>query len=141
LFPNVTDTVELMEKVVWKYLDDTKRIAPLLRRSTTEAICQATLEFVYRYIQYKLDKQGLEHLRRPERSWTERNTGVDCDCMSIFVSSILTNLQIPQKFRITMYSGDSWQHVYLIVPLRDKNNCCVIDGGALSTKRMIFTYL
>ncbi len=30
----VTDTVELMEKVVWKYLDDTKRIAPLLRRPT-----------------------------------------------------------------------------------------------------------
>jgi hypothetical protein len=28
----VTDTVELMEKVVWKYLDDTKRIAPLLMR-------------------------------------------------------------------------------------------------------------
>ena len=26
----VTDTVELMEKVVWKYLDDTKRIGPLL---------------------------------------------------------------------------------------------------------------
>ena len=31
----ITDTVELMEKVVWKYLDDTKRIAPLLRRPST----------------------------------------------------------------------------------------------------------
>ena len=124
----VTDTVELMEKVVWKYLDDTKRIAPLLRRSTTEATCQAIWEFVYGYIQYKLDKRGLEQLRRPARSWAERNTGVDCDCMSIFVSSILTNLQIPHKFRITMYSGDSWQHVYVIVPLGDENNYCVIDG-------------
>jgi hypothetical protein len=124
----VTDTVELMEKVVWKYLDDTKRIAPLLRRSTTEATCRAIWEFVYSYIQYKLDKRGLEQLRRPARSWAERNTGVDCDCMSIFVSSILTNLQIPHKFRITMYSGDSWQHVYVIVPLGDENNYCVIDG-------------
>ena len=124
----VTDTVELMEKVVWKYLDDTKRIAPLLRRSTTEATCQAIWEFVYGYIQYKLDKRGLEQLRRPARSWAERTTGVDCDCMSIFVSSILTNLQIPHKFRITMYSGDSWQHVYVIVPLGDENNYCVIDG-------------
>ncbi|MCX8486088.1 MAG: hypothetical protein ORN53_02720, partial [Crocinitomicaceae bacterium] len=124
----VTDTVELMEKVVWKYLGDTKRIAPLLRRSTTEATCQAIWEFVYGYIQYKLDKRGLEQLRRPARSWAERNTGVDCDCMSIFVSSILTNLQIPHKFRITMYSGDSCQHVYVIVPLGDENNYCVIDG-------------
>ena len=142
----VTDTVELMEKVVWKYLDDTKRIAPLLRRSTTEATCQAIWEFVYGYIQYKLDKRGLEQLRRPARSWAERNTGVDCDCMSIFVSSILTNLQIPHKFRITMYSGDSWQHVYVIVPLGDENNYCVIDGVVSEfnyekkfTKKMDFT--
>jgi len=112
----VTDTVELMEKVVWKYLDDTKRIAPLLRRSTTEATCQAIWEFVYGYIQYKLDKRGLEQLRRPARSWAERNTGVYCDCMSIFVSSILTNLKIPHSFRITRYSADHWQHVYVIVP-------------------------
>ena len=113
----VTDTVELMEKVVWKYLDDTKRIAPLLQRSSTIETCQAIWEFVYQFIQYKLDKRGLEQLRRPARSWAERSTGVDCDCMSIFVSSILTNLQIPHSFRITKYSNDSWQHVYVIVPL------------------------
>ena len=123
----VTDTVELMEKVVWKYLDDTKRIAPLLRRSSTIDTCKAIWEFMYSYIQYKLDKRGLEQLRRPARSWAERATGVDCDCKSIFASSILTNLQIPHKFRITKYSQDSWQHVYVIVPM-DGTNYCVIDG-------------
>ena len=123
----VTDTVELMEKVVWKYLDDTKRIAPLLRRSSTLDTCKAIWEFMYSYIQYKLDKRGLEQLRRPARSWAERATGVDCDCMSIFASSILTNLQIPHKFRITKYSQDSWQHVYVIVPM-DGTNYCVIDS-------------
>ncbi len=61
----VTDTVELMEKVVWKYLDDTKRIAPLLRRSSTLDTCKAIWEFMYAYIQYKLDKRGLEQLHRP----------------------------------------------------------------------------
>ena len=64
--------------------------------------------------QYKLDKKGLEQLRRPARTWADRKSGVDCDCMSIFASSILTNLQIPHKFRITKYSQDSWQHVYVI---------------------------
>mgnify|MGYP006947654870 CR=1 FL=1 len=54
----VTDTVELMEKVVWKYLDDTKRIAPLLQRSSTIETCQAIWEFVYQFIQYKL---GIKH--------------------------------------------------------------------------------
>ena len=124
----VTDTVELMEKVVWKYLDDTKRIAPLLMRPSTLETCQAIWEFIYNYIQYKLDKRGLEQLRRPARSWAERSTGVDCDCMSIFASSILTNLKIPHSFRITKYNQDSWQHVYVIVPIKGENNYCVIDA-------------
>jgi hypothetical protein len=124
----VSDTVELMEKVVWKYLDDTKRIAPLLRRSSTLDTCKAIWEFIFSHIQYKLDKRGLEQLRRPARSWAERTTGVDCDCMSIFASSILTNLKIPHKFRITKYSQDSWQHVYVIVPIKGDSNYCVIDA-------------
>lgn len=124
----VTDTVELMEKVVWKYLDDTKRLAPLLKRASLVETCQTIWEFVYSFIQYKLDQKGLEQLRRPARSWAERNTGVDCDCMSIFVSSILNNLQIPHKFRITRYSADTWQHVYVIVPMPDSKKYCVIDG-------------
>lgn len=124
----VTDTVELMEKVVWKYLDDTKRIAPLLQRSSTIDTCNAIWEFIYKFIQYRLDKRGLEQLRRPARSWAERNEGVDCDCMSIFTSSILTNLQISHSFRITRYSADTWQHVYVIVPLEDSQRYCVIDA-------------
>jgi hypothetical protein len=124
----VTDTVELMEKVVWKYLDDTKRIAPLLKRPSTHETCQAIWEFIHNFIQYKLDQRGLEQLRRPARSWAERQTGVDCDCMSIFTSSILTNLKIPHSFRITKYSQDSWQHVYVIVPTPGSNNYCVIDA-------------
>ena len=124
----VTDTVELMEKVVWKYLDDTKRIAPLLMRPSTHETCQAIWEFIHNFIQYKLDQRGLEQLRRPARSWAERATGVDCDCMSIFTSSILTNLKIPHSFRITKYSQDSWQHVYVIVPTTGSNNYCVIDA-------------
>lgn len=112
----VSDTVELMEKVVHKYLTDTARIAPLLRRKTLEETCKSIYDFVYNNIQYKLDKRGLEQLRRPARSWAERRTGVDCDCMSIFISSILTNLKFPHSFRITRYSADHWQHVYVIVP-------------------------
>jgi hypothetical protein len=117
-----------MEKVVWKYLDDTKRIAPLLMRPSTLETCKAIWDFMYSFIQYKLDKRGLEQLRRPARSWAERATGVDCDCMSIFASSILTNLKIPHSFRITKYSQDSWQHVYVIVPIKGANNNCVIDA-------------
>jgi hypothetical protein len=112
----VDDTVTMMAEVVRKYLDDTAKLAPLLRKKSLEDTCRAVWDFVYRHIQYKLDKRGLEQLRRPARSWQERASGVDCDCMSIFISSTLTNLQIPHSFRVTRYSQDHWQHVYVVVP-------------------------
>jgi hypothetical protein len=121
----VTDTVELMKRVVWKYINDTKGIAPVLKGGSTKATCQNIWEFLYHNIQYKLDKRGLEQLRRPARSWAERQTGVDCDCFAIFCSSILTNLKIPHSFRITKYGGDHFQHVYVVVP--DGEQTIIID--------------
>ena len=112
----VEDTVDLMKKVVWKYIDDTKEISPRLKSISNRQTCQNIWEFLYHHIQYKLDERGLEQLRRPARSWVERETGIDCDCFSIFCSSILTNLQIPHKFRITKYDSPSYQHVYVVIP-------------------------
>lgn len=121
----VTDTVDLMTRVVWKYIDDTKAIAPVLKGDSTEATCRNIWEFLYHNIQYKLDKRGLEQLRRPARSWADRQSGIDCDCFSIFCSSILTNLQIPHAFRITKYGGDHFQHVYVVV--EDQGQSILID--------------
>jgi len=121
----VSQTVELMKKVVWKYIDDTKKIAPLLKGNTVAQSCDNIWNFLYHHIQYQLDQDGLEQLRRPARSWHERNEGIDCDCFSIFASSILTNLGIPHKFRITKYDRDVYQHVYVVVPNAGGNH--IID--------------
>ncbi len=123
----VDDTVQLLKKVVWKYLSDTKKIAPYLKGKTLEETCRNIWNFLYHHIQYKLDKKGLEELRVPCRSWQERETGVDCDCFSIFVSSILTNLQIPHFFRITKYDHDYYQHIYVIVPKENGQGEYIID--------------
>lgn len=119
---DVNDTVELMKKVVWRYIDDTKLIARELQATSQRASCENIWNFLFNHIQYRLDKKGVEQLRRPVRSWAEREQGIDCDCFSIFVSSILTNLQIPHKFRITKYGdSDVFQHVYVIVPQANKD--------------------
>jgi hypothetical protein len=112
----VDETVDLMKRVVWKYIDDTKRIAQFLKANTLNKTCENIWTFLHDHIQYRLDKKGVEQLRRPSRSWAERTEGIDCDCFSIFVSSILTNLEIPHKFRITKYNTNQFQHVYVIVP-------------------------
>ncbi|WP_421752498.1 hypothetical protein [Croceimicrobium sp.] len=112
----VEDTVDLMKRVVWRYIEDTKAIADHLKGNSKTQTCQNIWDFLYHHIQYKLDKRGLEQLRRPARSWADRQNGIDCDCFSIFASSILTNLKIPHAFRITKYGGDHFQHVYVVVP-------------------------
>lgn len=112
---NVKDTIKLMQEVVYQYLDDTKLIAPKLKGNSLEEICYNVWKFVYSHCQYRLDEKGIEQLRRPARAWHDRINGIDCDCYSIFISSILTNLDIPHAFRITKYDAD-WQHVYVIVP-------------------------
>lgn len=113
---SVEDTLDLMKKVVWKYIDDTREISTRLTSISTRQTCQNIWEFLYHHIQYKLDERGLEQLRRPARSWVERESGIDCDCFSIFCSSILTNLGIPHKFRIAKYDSPNFQHVYVIIP-------------------------
>ena len=123
----VDETVDLMKKVVWKYINDTKQIASYLKGSTLRQTCENIWNFLYHHVQYKLDKKGLEQLRRPNRSWADRKTGIDCDCFSIFVSSILTNLKIPHRFRITKYNRDVYQHVYVVVPILGTAKYYTID--------------
>lgn len=123
----VKHTVNDMEAYVRETLADTAKIAPILKGDTLVKTCQNIWNFIYENIQYKLDKEGVEELRRPRRTWADRQTGVDCDCMSIFTSSILTNLGIKHKFRIAAYDAN-WQHVYVTVPLpNDPLKYYVID--------------
>lgn len=122
----VNETVQLMKKVVWKYRNDTEKIAKYLKSESLEKTAENVWNFLYNHVQYKLDKRGVEQLRRPNRSWYERKIGIDCDCFSIFVSSILTNLNIPHDFRIARYDEDYFQHVYVIIP-REKQKYLTID--------------
>lgn len=124
----VRDTIKIIERVVWTFIADTKKLATLLKQPTVEATLEAIWNFLYENIQYKLDQPGLEQLRRPARSWKDRISGIDCDCFSIFCSSILTNLQIPHKLRITKYSKPHWQHIYVIVDKPEGKGYWTVDA-------------
>ena len=116
-------TLDNVVDITGKTLNDTKRIAAKLKRSNTKDTLKAIFDFAYTHIQYEKDKEGVEQLRRPARAWADRKTGIDCDCFSIFVSSILTNLKIPFYFRIIKrnYSTD-YTHIYVVVPKTKKFN-------------------
>ncbi len=124
---DVSATVAFIPKVVFETLGDTNRIAKLLKGSTINETCENIWHFVYEHIQYAKDKDGIEQIRRPARAWHDRTRGVDCDCYTVFISSILTNLHIPHIYRITKYKNrDYFQHIYPIVPT-SKGNYLTID--------------
>lgn len=124
---DVEDTMALIQRSVPKTLWQTKKIAQKLRGRTLEETCSNVWHFVYDHVQYKRDKDGVEQVRSPRRTWWERESGVDCDCYTELISSILLNFNIPHKARITKYPKrppeiPRWQHVYPIVPKNGKLN-------------------
>ncbi len=130
----VHDTLEYCSRIVLKTLADTKHISRLLKRNTLNETCQAIFDFYYNHIQYQIDRPGVEQLRRPARAWQDRVKGIDCDCFTISVSSVLTNLGISHSLRmVKMYGRDYYQHIYIVVPkgknvdMTKRNNYYVID--------------
>jgi len=113
---SVSDTVKFIPKVVKDTLEQTKEIAEVLRGSSLSETCNNIWNFVYEHINYHKDEDGLEQIRSPARTWHDRLRGVDCDCYTVFISSILTNLKIPHRLRIARYKKDYFQHIYPIVP-------------------------
>lgn len=117
---NVDHTVAFIPKVVQETLDQTRQISQILKGRTLYETCSNIWHFVYQHINYKKDQEGYEQIRSPSRAWHDRKTGVDCDCYSVFISSILTNLFIPHILRITKYHRDYFQHIYPVVPFQGK---------------------
>lgn len=119
----VADTVRFIPQVVRETLFHTEKIARVLKRKTVYETCRAIWQFVYDHIAYKKDEDGKEQIRSPARAWHDRGNiqGVDCDCYTVFISSILSNLKIRHILRITKYKEDHFQHIYPLVPLNNES--------------------
>mgnify|MGYP000730823474 CR=1 FL=1 len=120
---HLDDTIHLMKEVVSTTLEDTFAIAQMLKASTEYDTCQNIWNFCFTHLQYTKDEMGKEQVRRPSRTWKDRAAGIDCDCMSVFIGSILTNLKIPFSFRLTKYRSHDFEHVY---PIAHTNNGIII---------------
>lgn len=134
----------LIHDRVNKYYTDTQRFAKdyiskgLSPNSTgyVKEVCRRTYQWLIDYVQYKQDKAGREELRRPARVAKEARIGVDCDCFTYFISTVLKNLNIPHKLRIiAVGDATSYHHIYVVVPnstgslqpYRDKHRYIVVD--------------
>jgi hypothetical protein len=114
---------KFIPQVVKQYLSDTEKISVVLKQNTLEATLKAIFDFIYTHIQYRQDSPMEEQIRRPARSWADRHDGVDCDCYTVLISSILTNLRIPHYLRMTAYNSQrGYQHIYVVVAKKAGTN-------------------
>lgn len=111
-FAELKDTIRLMKKTITSYLEDTRELSKILAAPTEHETCANVWNFCFKHLQYRKDDQGKEQVRRPARSWQDRHAGVDCDCITVFIGSILTNLKIPFLIRLTKYNSSEFEHVY-----------------------------
>jgi hypothetical protein len=130
---DVADTVRFIQENVPLVAWQTEKLAnQIVQGKNLEQTCSNLWHFIYRHIPYKRDKENVEQVRSPRRSWYDRNrtdengeVGVDCDCYTTFISATLFYLGIPHKYRITKYlrvdgSEPRWQHIYVVVPKNGK---------------------
>lgn len=114
---SVYRTLQEMEKVVKATLPQTKKLAKELKRSNLQDTLKSVFDFANDYFAYKMDDAGVEQIRTPARAIKDRFIGIDCDCFTVLISSILYNLNIRHKYRMTKYKrGSNYQHVYVVVP-------------------------
>ena len=126
----VSDTVKFIPQVVRETMWQTERIAPLLKGETIYDTCSNIWHFLYEHVKYKKDEDGKEQVRSPMRLWHDRFRGVDCDCFTTTVLSLLEHHNIKGLMRITKYKQDHFQHIYPIVPIGNGKYItidCVVD--------------
>jgi hypothetical protein len=131
---DVTDTVQHALAMIKRDGYTMLKLAKELQGKTLAQTCKNIFDFFYQHYQYKIDTPGQEQLRTPARAWRDRTSGVDCDCFSISVGSLLYALNIPFALRIIkMYNKPYFQHIYVVVPkfkgaeLSNHTNYLVID--------------
>lgn len=116
-------TVKHMAKIVKETLWQTKDLAKVLQGDDLRQSCKNVYDFLYNHIQYKRDEDNREQLREPIASFASRATGIDCDCFSIFASSLLTNMGINHDIKVISVNVDKqFQHVYVTVPKGTNND-------------------
>jgi hypothetical protein len=109
------DTLRKIDEMARRYASQTKKIAAKLKGSSMQQSLKNLWQFLYDHVQYKQDSSDREELRQPLRMWKDRTTGVDCDCFSIFIKSVLTHWGYSNASRMAAYKDD-FQHVYVVIP-------------------------
>lgn len=117
----IAGTVQKMQEIIASTLAQTKQIARELKKPTQIASLRNLFYYLLNNFKYKDDVAGKEQLRTPARSFADRHKGIDCDCLTILICSVLNHWQIPYVIRVVGFKADAgFSHVYPVAKLNGK---------------------
>ena len=65
-------------------------------------------------IKYNYDAPGQEEIRTPARTWADRESGVDCDCLAVFAACLLGAMGYKPRFEIVAFGNSpKFSHIYV----------------------------
>lgn len=97
-----------------------------LKQQTSLETCRTLWYFVKNHINYTPDDYLTEQIRTPQRTWNDRQKGVDCEDYSIYIASCLLSLGITPTLRI-VGNEQGFQHIYIVVKDRNESQTIILD--------------
>lgn len=65
-------------------------------------------------IKYNYDAPGEEEIRTPARTFADRESGVDCDCLAVFAACLLGAMGYKPRFEIVAFGNSpKFSHIYV----------------------------
>lgn len=117
---SIKTIMQEMYKIVDRTLWQTEEVAKRLRRPTEFESVVNLFIYLLTHFKYKNDEWGFEQLREPIRSFKDRHSGIDCDCFSILIGSVLRHWGIRFFFRAVCYKRvRCLAHVYPVAVINN----------------------
>lgn len=133
---NPEATVKLMVKTLlpaWKAQGAKFVVKTKAKKAGSDPrkLAKLLYDFCRANIKYRLDPANQEYIRSPDKTWSDRAKGVDCEDYVIFVGAVLLNLNVPFWVRTTDYGdGEGYSHIYIVLN----------DGTAIDPVMDVFGY-
>lgn len=113
--PNLDLVLKKIQEIVKDYKGEISNLAKYLKDvNSFEQTYYNIWHFCKFEIRYKLDKAGIEQIRKPLQTFEDRKRGVDCEDYVIFCAALLKDLGVKSNAITTSYDNSKTHtHIYL----------------------------
>lgn len=107
-------TIDTLIDTCQRYYKQVAKLAAHLKADTPAQSAFNVWHWLHTNIKYNYDADGKEEIRTPARSWADRQSGVDCDCLSVFTACLLLNMGYAPKFEIVAFANKpQYSHIFV----------------------------